>query len=71
MVSISCPRTGDGRSVAVDKEENRTAVTDVAIVRDGTISGKTDQWEKVWGLKTSLFPLVMGALRALTPKLDE
>lgn len=43
----------------VDKEENRTAVIDVAILGDGTIRQKAGQLEKVWGLKTSLFPKVM------------
>lgn len=49
-----------------DKEENKTAVIEAAILGDGTIRQKTDQLAKVWGLKTSLFPMVMGALGALT-----
>lgn len=40
-------RTGDGKldRVVVDKEKNRTAVTDVVILGDCTIRQKTDQLE--------------------------
>lgn len=54
-----------GQTVVVDKEEYRTEVIDVAVLGDGTtIRQKTVHLEKVWG--TSLFPMVIGALGALT-----
>lgn len=66
MVRLSFCRTSDQKT-GHTVEEYRTAVIDVPVLGDSTtIRQKTDNLEKVWSLKTSLFPMVMGALGALT-----
>ncbi|KAI3377775.1 hypothetical protein L3Q82_008918 [Scortum barcoo] len=66
--------------VVVDKEQKRAVVIDVAIPSDNRIrkkeheklekyQGLREQLERMWGEKTSVIPVVIRALRAVTPKL--
>ena len=67
--------------VVVDKHRKRAAVIDVAIPSDSNIrkkeheklekyQGLKEQLEKMWGMKVTVVPVVVGALGAVTPKLD-
>ncbi|KAI3362535.1 hypothetical protein L3Q82_012837, partial [Scortum barcoo] len=74
-------QTGDGKPnqpdiMVVDKKQKRAIVIDVAIPSDSHIKEKEheklekyQQLERMWGVKTSVIPVVIGALWALTPKL--
>ena len=68
--------------VVVDKEQKRVVVIDVAIPADANIrkkehekvekyQGLKEELEKAWKVKTSVVPVVIGALGAVTPKLEE
>ncbi|KAK7930437.1 hypothetical protein WMY93_006832 [Mugilogobius chulae] len=68
--------------VVVDKEQRRAVVVDVAIPSDGNIrrkeheklekyQGLREELEKAWKVKATVVPVVIGALGAVTPKLDE
>ncbi|KAK7886240.1 hypothetical protein WMY93_025861 [Mugilogobius chulae] len=68
--------------VVVDKEQRRPVVVDVAIPSDGNIrrkeheklekyQGLREELEKAWKVKATVVPVVIGALGAMNPKLDE
>ena len=68
--------------VVVDKERKRAVVIDVAIPADANIrkkehekvdkyQGLREQLERMWKVKASVVPVVVGALGAVTPKLGE
>ncbi|KAF7645372.1 hypothetical protein LDENG_00205860, partial [Lucifuga dentata] len=68
--------------VVVDKEQKRAIVTDVAVPADSNIrkkehekiqkyQGLKEELEWTWKVKSKVVPMVIGALRAVTPKLGE
>ena len=68
--------------VVVDKERKRAVVIDVAIPADANIrkkehekvekyQGLREQLERMWKVKASVVPVVVGALGAVTPKLGD
>uniref|UniRef100_A0A3B3HW39 Reverse transcriptase domain-containing protein n=1 Tax=Oryzias latipes TaxID=8090 RepID=A0A3B3HW39_ORYLA len=68
--------------VVVDKEQRKAVVVDVAVPSDGNIrkkeheklekyQGLREELEKAWKVKVTVVPVVIGALGAVTPKLEE
>uniref|UniRef100_A0A3P9LU28 D(1B) dopamine receptor n=1 Tax=Oryzias latipes TaxID=8090 RepID=A0A3P9LU28_ORYLA len=68
--------------VVVDKEQRKAVVVDAAVPSDGNIrkkdheelekyQGLREELEKAWKVKVTVVPVVIGALRAVTPKLEE
>ncbi|XP_068190807.1 uncharacterized protein [Antennarius striatus] len=68
--------------VVMDKEQKRAVVIDVAIPADANIrkkehekiekyQGLKEQLEQMWKVKVNVVPVVVGALGAVTPKLEE
>ncbi|KAM9816571.1 carbohydrate sulfotransferase 6 isoform X4 [Syngnathus typhle] len=68
--------------VVVDKQQKKAVVVDIAIPSDGNIrkkeleklekyQGLKEELEKAWKVKASVVPVVIGALGAVTPKLEE
>uniref|UniRef100_A0A087XGF1 Reverse transcriptase zinc-binding domain-containing protein n=2 Tax=Poecilia formosa TaxID=48698 RepID=A0A087XGF1_POEFO len=68
--------------VVVDKEQRKAVVVDVAIPSDHNIrkkeheklekyQGLREELEKAWKVKTTVVPVVIGALGAVTPKLEQ
>ncbi|XP_078791071.1 uncharacterized protein LOC111949134 [Oryzias latipes] len=68
--------------VEVDKEQRKAIVVDVAVPSDGNIrkkeheklekyQGLREELEKAWKVKVTVVPVVIGALGAITPKLEE
>ncbi|KAF7659580.1 hypothetical protein LDENG_00296350 [Lucifuga dentata] len=68
--------------VAVDKEQKRAVVIDVAVPADSNIrkkehekikkyKGLKEELEQTWKVKSKVVPVVNGALGAVTPKLGE
>ncbi|XP_055359974.1 uncharacterized protein LOC129603341 [Betta splendens] len=68
--------------VVVDKEQRKAVVVDVAIPSNGNIrkkeheklekyQGLREELEKAWKVKATVVPVVIGALGAVTPKLEE
>lgn len=67
--------------VVMDKQQKTVVVVDVAIPSDSNIrkkeqeklekyQGLKEELEKMWGVKASVVPVVIGALGAVTPKLE-
>ncbi|XP_078808275.1 uncharacterized protein LOC144994388 [Oryzias latipes] len=62
--------------VVVDKEQRKAVVVDVAVPSDGNIRKKEhekleEELEKAWKVKVTVVPVVIGALGAVTLKLEE
>ena len=68
--------------VVVDKEQRKAVVVDIAIPSDCNIRKKEheklekyqalrEELEKAWKVKATVVPVVIGALGAVTPKLEE
>lgn len=68
--------------VVVDKLQGKAVVVDIAIPSDGNIrkkeheklekyQGLKEELEKAWRVKAVVVPVVIGALGAVTPKLEE
>uniref|UniRef100_A0A3B5PPD0 Reverse transcriptase domain-containing protein n=1 Tax=Xiphophorus maculatus TaxID=8083 RepID=A0A3B5PPD0_XIPMA len=68
--------------VVVDKQQRKAVVIDVAIPSDCNIrkkeheklekyQGLREELERAWKVKTTVVPVVIGALGAVTPKLDQ
>ncbi len=68
--------------VVVDKEQRKAVVVDIAIPSDCNIrkkeheklekyQGLREELEKAWRVKATVVPVVIGALGAVTPKLQE
>ncbi|KAJ0057310.1 hypothetical protein NL108_002264 [Boleophthalmus pectinirostris] len=68
--------------VVVDKKQSRAVVVDIAIPSDGNIrkkeheklekyQGLKEELERAWKVKASVVPVVISALGAVTPKLEE
>ena len=66
----------------VDKEQRKAVVVDIAVPSDFNIrkkeheklekyQGLREELEKAWKVKASVVPVVVGALGAVTPKLEE
>ncbi|TWW69428.1 ATP-dependent Clp protease proteolytic subunit, mitochondrial [Takifugu flavidus] len=61
--------------VVVDKHRKTVVVIDVAILSDSNIRKKEheklkEEMERMWGMKATVVPVVIGTLRAVTPKLS-
>ncbi|XP_051916213.1 uncharacterized protein LOC127597287 isoform X2 [Hippocampus zosterae] len=68
--------------VIIDKGQRKAVVVDVAVPSDGNIrkkeheklekyQGLREELERAWKVKVTVVPVVVGALGAVTPKLDE
>ncbi|KAF7655229.1 hypothetical protein LDENG_00059120 [Lucifuga dentata] len=68
--------------VVVNKEQKRVVVIDVAIPSDGNIKKKEheklekyqrlkEELDQMWKVKSTVVPVVIGTLGAVTPKLGE
>ena len=68
--------------VVIDKEQRKAVVVDIAIPSDCNIrkkehekvekyQGLKEELERAWKVKASVVPVVIGALGAVTPKLEE
>ncbi|KAF7661452.1 hypothetical protein LDENG_00261530 [Lucifuga dentata] len=66
--------------MVVNKEQKRAVVIDVAILSDGNIrekehekrekyQGLKEELDRMWKVKSTVVPVVIGALGAVTPKL--
>ncbi|CAL9694852.1 unnamed protein product [Knipowitschia caucasica] len=73
---------GQRTAVVVDKGQRTAVVVDVAIPSDGNIrkkeheklekyQGLREELERAWRVKVTVVPVVIGALGAVTPKLEE
>ncbi|XP_051931065.1 uncharacterized protein LOC127607055 [Hippocampus zosterae] len=68
--------------VIIDKGQRKAVVVDIAVPSDGNIrkkeheklekyQGLREELERAWKVKVTVTPVVVGALGAVTPKLDE
>ncbi|CAK6975403.1 hypothetical protein D4764_15G0008790, partial [Scomber scombrus] len=68
--------------VLIDKKQKKAMVIDVAILSNSNIrkkdheklvkyQGLKEELEKMWGVKATVVPVVIGALGAMTHKLEE
>ncbi len=68
--------------VLIDKQQKKAVVIDVAIPSDSNIrkkeheklekyQGLKEELEKMWKVRATVVPVVIGALGAVTPKLGE
>ena len=67
--------------VVIDKQKKDTVVTDIAVTRDSNIKkkeyeklkyqGLKEEPERTWQVKAKVVPVMIGALGAVAPKLEE